>query len=326
MSAFSPRPTTKLGRTGAKHAAVIATICLVFAAITAQAAEAAAKPLSGPRALAVSVPADPVAIGAGASAHTFVRIVNPNLAPVTVTITSREISLGDNGKASVGSGPDRLWQKRARFPSRPLLIPAQGYLDIPLTVKVPRRLAPDLYFSGFLVTPIATHAGALNVINQIGSFVTIDVPGPRFRKLAGRFDLPAFVLGSHVTGTLHVANIGRAAVRFWGENDTTSAPGSTGQRQQRLDPSLLPAGRSRLVTVGGKPAWPVGIVTITTHLTYPGRTESQTKELTYRKRVLVVAPWVPAALAGIIVTLALWRARRRSARREPGGEPAALAR
>jgi hypothetical protein len=303
----------------AKLSAAAAAALLTVAGGAADAAAAGAKPLGGPRALAVSVPADPVQIGAGTRAKTLVRVVNPNHAPVVVTIASRQLSLGDNGKVSVGSGPDPVWQRRARFPSRELTIPAQGYLDIPLTIRVPRRLPPDLYFIGFLVSPVATQAGALNVINQIGSFVTIDIPGPRVRKLAGHFDLPSFVLGSHVTGTLRIGNIGRAAVRFWGENDITSSPGNTFQ-QQRLNPSLLPAGRSRLVTVSGKPAWPVGIVTITTHVTYPGRTEAQTKELNYSKRVIVVAPWVVPAVLGAIVLLvsALWWTRRRSTRRKRG--------
>jgi hypothetical protein len=295
---------------------VIAVITAAFfsvAVITAQPANAGVKPSGGPRALAVSVPPDPITIAAGASGKALVRVVNPNLAPVAVTVASRQLSLGDNGKVSVGAGVDPLWQKRAPFPRRQLTIPAQGYLDIPLAIQVPRRLAPDLYFIGFLVTPVATQAGGLRVINQIGSFVTIDVPGPRVRKLAAVFDIPSFVLGSHVSGTMRIANVGRAAVRFWGEDDTTSSPGGT-YHQLRLNPSLLPAGRSRSITVTGKPAWPIGMVTITTHLTYPGRSEAQTKELTFNKRVLVVAPWVPIALLSILLIAGtlIWRRRRRS--------------
>ena len=146
-------------------------------------------------------------------------------------VENRELIQGQDepaykvGKVSIGAGPDPLWQKRARFPKRRLTVPAQSYINIHLTIQVPRRLAPNLYFIGFLVTPVATQAGGLEVINQIGSFVTIDVPGPRVRKLAGVFEMPSFVLGSHVSGTMRITNIGHAAVRFWGEDDTTSSPG-----------------------------------------------------------------------------------------------------
>ena len=230
---------------------------------------AGSKPLGGPRALAVSVPPDPVPIDAGSASKTLIRVLNPNNTPVKVTISSRSLALGNNGKVSVGTGPDPRWDKLAQFPGGELTIPAQGYLNVPLTVQVPKALRPDLYFIGFLVSPVATSAGSLQVINQIGSFVTVDVPGPRVRKLMALFNVPSLVLGSHVTGTLRIANIGRTAVRFWGENDTTSAPGGSFE-QQRLDASLLPSHRSRFFTVNGKPAWPVGMVKMTVHVIYPG--------------------------------------------------------
>jgi hypothetical protein len=308
------RATAVAPRRGQQFVAVLVVASLVVAAGAAKAEAAGPKPVGGARALAVSVPPDPVPIKAGSSAKTLVRVVNPNNSPVSVTIAGRELSLRDNGKVSVGRGPDLRWRKLVRFPTRELTIPAQSYLDVPLTIQVPRRIPPDLYFIGFLVTPIATGSGSLQVINQIGSFVTIDVPGPRIRKIAATFDVPSFVLASHVRGTLRIANTGQAAVRFWGENDTTSSPGGSFE-QQRLDPSLLPTGTSRHVSVSGKPAWPVGIVTMTVHLTYPGRTEVTTKELIFSKRVLVVSPWVLLGLAILVVSgwVVFWRARRRRA-------------
>ncbi len=199
------------------------------------------------------------------------------------------------------------------FPRDELTIPAQSYLDVPLTIQVPARLSPDLYFVGFLVTPVATGSGSLHVINQIGSFVTIDVPGPRVRALTASFQLPSLSFGSRARGTVRIANTGRSAVRFWGEQDTRSAPGGSAVQQRRFDPSLLPAGKHRFVDVSAKPAWPIGTVTMTVHLVYPGRTEAATKELVVTKRVLVINPLVPAALALalLIGVLLVWRRRRR---------------
>jgi hypothetical protein len=306
----SPRLTRGV-RNATRCVAVLSIACLLIAAAARNANAAGSKPIGGQRALAVSVPADPVQIAAGERGKALVRIVNSSATAIGVTVQSRRLSLLDNGKVAIGARPDARWQRRARFPSRQLRIPAQGYRDIPLTMRVPRTLPPDLYFVGFLVTPVPTKSGSIQVINQIGSFVTIDVPGPRDRELAGKFDIPSLVFGSQADGALHVTNTGKAAVRFWGEDDTNSSPGGKPQ-QLRLEPSLLPVGRSRSTTVAGKPAWPIGIVTVTAHITYPGRTEAATKELTFSKRVVVISPWVPVGLGLLALAAASgWWVRRR---------------
>lgn len=248
----------------------------------------------------------------------MIRVVNPNDFAVSVLIRSRTLALGDDGKVSIGSGPDPRWGDRVRFPHAALRIPAQSYRNVALSIRVP-RLSPDLYFVGFLVTPVATTGGSVKVINQIGSFLTLDVPGPRLRLLTGHLHLPSFVLGSQASGEMRITNLGHAAVTLWGENDITSSPGGAFQ-QDRLGPSLLPVGRSRSIAVTGKPRWPVGIVTVTTRVTYPGRTASETRELVLTRRVLVISPWVPAAVGGLIALLAAvwwWRRRR------PSGNPRA---
>ena len=178
---------------------------------TTSPAAAGPKQVGGLRALAVSVPPDPVPIKAGSRARTLIRVVNPNGVLVRVTISSRALSLGDNGKVSVGVGPDPRWDSSVDFPKGEVAIAAQGYVDVPLTIQVPAHLSPDLYFVGFLVTPISTSAGSLQVINQIGSFVTVDVPGPRVRSLDGIFHLPSLALSSHAHGTVRIANTGRSA-------------------------------------------------------------------------------------------------------------------
>lgn len=297
---------------------VATTLATALAVASTAAAGGSAKPVGGARALAVSVPADPVPARAGDVARTMIRVVNPNDFAVSVLIRSRTLALGDDGKVSIGSGPDPRWGDRVRFPHAALRIPAQSYRNVALSIRVP-RLSPDLYFVGFLVTPVATTGGSVKVINQIGSFLTLDVPGPRLRLLTGHLHLPSFVLGSQASGEMRITNLGHAAVTLWGENDITSSPGGAFQ-QDRLGPSLLPVGRSRSIAVTGKPRWPVGIVTVTTRVTYPGRTASETRELVLTRRVLVISPWVPAAVGGLIALLAAvwwWRRRR------PSGNPRA---
>ena len=308
--------TTSSSLRGLRRAAVLLVAGMLSAAVVANAQDGGLKPVGASRALAVSVPPDPIPAHAGASIKTAARVINPGARAVSVTITSRALSLGNNGKVTIGLAADPRWRKLVHFPSRKLTIPARSYRDIPLRIQVPLRIAPDLYFIGFLVTPHATRSGSLRVINQIGSFITVDVPGPRLRKLRATFDVPSVVFGSEVRGSLQIENIGRAAVRFWGENDISTSPGSATQ-QQRLEPSLLPTGTSRVISVSGKPAWPVGFVTMKVHLIYPGRTEATTKELTYSKRVLVVNAIVPiVSILFLACASVLWWVRRRR-RREP---------
>jgi hypothetical protein len=300
-----------------KFALVATTLATALAVASGAAAGGSAKAVSGSRALAVSVPGDPVPARVGAVARTLIRVVNPNDFSVTVVIRSRTLALGDDGKVSIGGGPDPRWSGRVRFPANALRIPAQSYRNVPLSIHVP-QLSPDLYFVGFLVTPVSATGGSIEVVNQIGSFLTLDVPGPRLRLLTGHLHLPTFVFGSTVSGDIRVTNLGHASVTMWGENDTTSSPGGAYQ-QERLGPSLLPVGRSRSIAVTGKPRWPVGIVTLTTRVTYPGRTAAQTRQLVLTSRVIVVSPWVPAAAGGLLalIVVAWWRWRRRPSSNRP---------
>ncbi len=298
-------------RRTARRLACLSGGIAVLAALPAIAAMAA--PVAGTRSLAVSVPPDPVPIAAGKRARTAIRVVNPGRRPVTVVVRGHGAVLGDDGKIAMAAGGDPGWPGRQTFPAKPLTIPARGYRDVPVAIRVPKRAAPDLYFVGFLVTPLATGRGNVHLINQIGSFVTVDVPGPRERRLQASFHVPGVTLGGEATGSLQVANIGRAAVRFWGENDVRSSGGSA--VQQRLDPSLVPVGRSRAFAVAGSSSWPVGMVTMTVHIVYPGRTEATTREIILSKRVLVIHPWVVFAAMGTTVAvplLLIYRRRRKA--------------
>lgn len=299
-------------------------IVLVVASVSAL---AAGKTPSGSRPLAVSVPADPVPLAPGKTSTIRIRVVNPGTQPVTVRITGRHVDLGDNGAVSVGTSPDPIWNGRVGFPARTLTIPAQQYVNVDLTVHMPGKIAPDLYFVGFLVTPVVAPNGQVQVVNEIGSFFTIDVPGPRVRKLQATMDvdrsvfahisIPGIVIGSHVRGELTIRNVGTTEVRFWGEVDSSSAPGGAAG-QQRIDKSLIPRSHIRSFLVIGKPAWPIGFVTLRARVFYPGETESSTREIDMSKRVLVISPWVLLAVVILLIAgLWYWRRRRRRRRARP---------
>ena len=290
-------------------------IAAAFATVAALGfAPASAAPATS-RSLAVSVPPEPTTILPGGTAVIPLRVLNPGSSPVTVTITGRGVDLGDNGEMTLAAGLDPRWQGRVGFPTAPLTIAAQGFIDVKLPVQMPSVIAPDLYFVGFLVTPLKAVQGDVQVINQIGSFVTVDVPGPRLRALTADLNLPGFTLGNDVHGTLHVRNIGPAAARFWGENDVTSAPGGSLPSQQRIEKSTLPTGRVRSFDVSGAPRWLLGFVTMRVRIDYPDQTETATKEILITRRVFVMSPWLLVIVGSLLVAGLSWWVHHRRQRR-----------
>jgi hypothetical protein len=283
----------------------------------------AADPSSSPsveRSIAVSVPPDPVSLGPGQVGIVQLRVVNPGPTPVRVKVTGRGLTLGDEGEVTINGGPDPVWGDEVHFPSGPFTIPAQGFKNLAVKVHTPSSLQPDLYLIGFVVTPIPNQTTGVTVINQIGGFFTIDIPGPRDRRLAADLELPGWsILGLHVfvgsdlNGTLHVHNIGQAAVRLWGETDTTTTGGSPGQ--MRIPMSLVPSLRERTFVVVAKPAWPIGFIHIQARIVYPTTTETTTTEIVFTRSVLVIDPLVLVILAILLVAVIWWRVRAGRRRR-----------
>jgi hypothetical protein len=281
--------------------------------------------LAGPRSIAVSVPPDPVTLTPGETAAIPIRVLNPGESPVTVTVKSEGINLGDNGTTAFTGKSDPLWAGRAAFPPGDISIPAQHFVDLTVIVHMPTQIGPDLYYIGFLVSPVPTVSGEVVVINQIGAFLTIDVPGPRVRALSadlttigfnwGPIHINTLVVGDHVDGRLTVRNIGSSSVLFFGENDVTSAPISGSASQQRVRRSLLPIGRSRWFAVTAQPAFPIDLVTMTDIVAYPDRTGTGTLQIVRTKTVLVISPWVIAVVCALLVLLSGWRLRARHRRR-----------
>ncbi len=312
--------------TGARHPTAARSVALAiatlvgFTGVGVAGAAPAPAPQSTPRTLAVSVPPDVTPITPGHTATIPVRIVNAGSAAIVVKMSQRAIVLSDDGRARIASAPDPRWRGRVTFPTRPFPIPARSYVGVPVTVRLPARISPDLYFIGFVVTPQASGVRGVTVINQIGSFLTIDVPGPRSRELSAVLVARNFVFGSRTQGTVRIRNIGHASAQFWGENDTTSSPGSGIPTQQRIDKSLLPVGTARSYTVSAGPSWPIGFVTMKVHIVYPYRDGSSTKELVATQRVLVANP---VACAVMLVALTggglAWQWRRRRRRRRGRG-------
>ena len=277
-------------------------------------AVAAPGPIGNRRPLAVSVPSDAAPLAPGATGTIPIRIVNPGSTPAIVRVTGQGVEFGDDGRVTI-AGRDPIWDGRVDFPTNPITTSAQSYRNVGLTVHMPARISPDLYFIGFLVTPLPSAAGNLTYINQIGSYITIDVPGPRTRTLTADLHLPSFAITSRVHAKLNVHNVRKAAVIYWGENDTTATPGASTPRQARLDRSLLPIGRTRTIVVDAKPSFLIAWVTMHVHIFYTGRTDAATTEIVLTKHVLVVQPAALVILAGVLIAASVWYTHRRRKRR-----------
>ncbi len=304
-------------RCAQRRLTVVAAVGLAMVVAGPTAALAATGP--APRGLAVSVPPEPAPAPKGATQRIPIRVVNPGSQPVSATISQRQVHLGDNGQVTIGTGADPVWGSRVTFTPSTVTLPARAYADVVISVRVPTDIGSDLHFVGFLVSPVASAPGQVAVINQIGSFVTLDVPGPRQALLRVALQLPSFHLGRQAQGNVRVANAGHSSVRFWGENNTTSWPGGSVPDQQRIDSSLAPVGTTRSLGVTARPAWPIGIVQVHGQIVYPSANRSSTKQVAYDARVLVIAPWVIVAaaallLAGILVVADRFRRRRRARR------------
>jgi hypothetical protein len=288
-----------------------------------------AAPSPSAQELAVSVPSEPTPAPKGATIRIPIRVVNPGSQPVTVTITQGRVLLGDNGHASVDTGADPQWPDQVTFEPPTATLGAQQYADVVIVVQVPATIGSDLHFIGFLVSPVATTQGQVSVINQIGSFVTLDVPGPREARLQATLQIPGFTLAREAHGSLKVTNVGHSAVRFWGEDDTTSWPAGATPDQQRFDTSLAPVATTQSLAVTARPAWPVGFVELRGQIIYPSAAGSATAEVAFSKRVLVVDPWVIIVAAGLLLlgVFRVWvrHRRRRALRRSPASRRHATA-
>jgi hypothetical protein len=309
---------------GMPHTRAARSVALLVMTIAAGAGMAPARadtgPVAGARPLAVSVPADAATLEPGATGSIPIRIVNPGSKPVRVRVSAHGVQFGDNGRVTV-AGTDPQWRDRVTVPTGPLTVAGDSYRTVLITARLPEHIRPDLYFVGFLVTPLPDRARSLTYINQIGSYVTIAVPGPRVRALAADLALPGFVFGNDVRGKLEVHNVGKAAAEYWGEVDASATLGSSAPGQDRIDRSLLPAARSRAITVTAKPSFLFTIVTMHARIVYPGTTEATTKEIDLTKRVVVIRPAALAVFGGLVLAAGILFVRRRRKRRQPKRPP-----
>lgn len=306
-------------------AAVIGSALLIPSTMASAAATAPADATAGNSGLTVSVPPSATPIHPGQDSTVSIRVINPGSDPVRVTLSDRGAELGDNGSVHLQGAPDPKWAGRVTLPAGELTIPAQGYQTVNVQIHAPEVIDPDLYFVGLMVTPEATKAGSVQVVNQIGTLISLDVPGPRQQDLSASMDASPVQFADKAAATLQVRNPGHSVLRFFGETGTSDAS----HQPDRIDSSILPVDRQRSLPVTAKAAWPIQMVTMDARLSYSDQTAAATTQKTATVDVLLVQPWVSiAAISALLLGIAVpvfRRIRAKIARKRaaaPAGEPA----
>ena len=215
----------------------------------ATAAPGAGSGSSGGAAFAVSTPAEPVRAGTDGVVHTVLTLSNNGQRPLTVSLRSARVRALDDGKTQFVDEPDPRWSALADFPPT-VHLDAAEYKSVPLTIRIPNGLLPDLYMLGFIAEAVPSNptGDAVVVYNQIASLVTIEVPGPRNRQVQVQLDhIPFLHFGSTLTGAFRVRNLGEAAAMTRGQVrlDDRIRNQNVGMVQVSNSRELLPAGTSR---------------------------------------------------------------------------------
>ena len=155
----------------------------------------------------------------------------------------------------------------------------------------------------------------MKVINEIGSFVTLDVPGPRTTRLQASSNYPASRWAGRLRAGSRCTTSGGRPCAFGARTTPPSGPeaalpassASPSPWCRRDTPG--PCASSRRPTGG----WV--FVTSQVRIVYPATTEASTREIVIRKRVLVVDPRALVAGGVLATAVVAWVSRRRRRRR-----------
>lgn len=261
----------------------------------------------------VSAPADPIATAAGAVVDTSIAISNNAREAATFAIEQVTLEPGDDGRLRTVDDPDDIWAGNVNFPPNVEVGPGERK-QIPVRIRVPASLQPDLYFVGFAVGPAAAAVpGRVIVRNRVSTFVVVEIPGKRDARVrVTRHQAPGFLVGREIRGHYRVENAGRNNLRFRSQVRIDSRDGENLAVINATDEGmlLLPAGTHRRLTYEWAMSGLIRLVQPNIEVTYPDG--PKLAAVTQRgPTVVVVAPEVLAAAAGLLLLLAGLLVRRR---------------
>ncbi|MEU4236936.1 hypothetical protein [Actinoplanes sp. NPDC026619] len=300
-----------------KRAVALAAAVAVAAGPTAPAGAAPVPhpTTTGSADFSVSTSAEPVSPGTDGIVHTQLTVANNGTHPLTVKLRSVKVEPQDNGQSVLTDDADPTWTPGVTVnPS--LQLAAHTYRSVPVTIKVPPSLLPDVYLLGFVAEaqPVDPD-GAVRIYHRIGALVTLQLAGARQRQLKIIFTPNRFLtIASTFDGGFTVANVGDASA-------LARSQVRLGDRLIRTSDSmaLIPTGTSRYAEfhyrVHGFFLW----ARPQAQVNYGNGTATLQTITGHGDRLLVI-PWYTLVLLGLIAaTLTaywIWLRRRRAARRE----------
>jgi hypothetical protein len=273
-------------------------------------------------AFSVSTSAEPARAGADGVVHTQVTVANNGAQDLSVALRSVGVRPHDDGKADLTDESDPVWGKAITMPSS-VRLAARTYRSIPITIRVPAGLLPDLYLLGFIAEaqPTDPHA-PVRIYDRIGALVTVEIPGARERKLRIDVTQTGFIqIGSSFDSGFDVRNIGEAGALARNQVLVSSSLTHDALGMVRTSDALelIPSGTGRHVSF----SYPVhGLFLYArpqVQVIYGNGTPAM-QEITVQGRAILVIPWLTLVLLGFLATLLtaylVWLRRRRAARRE----------
>jgi hypothetical protein len=296
-------------------AVLVASALLAWPAAPASAAPGAAD-------FSVSTAAEPIAPGRDGVVHTQLTVANNGDEELTVALRSVGVRPLDDGRTEFAESGDPAWSKAVTMASS-VRLAAKTYRSVPVTIRVPPGLLPDLYLLGFVAEAQPTDPRApVRIYHRIGALVTVELPGARERELAVLVASTGFIqLGSTFDGAFDVRNVGEAAALARSQVVIDSAFTREGVGMVRTSDALelIPAGTKRYVpfhyTVRGFFLYARPQVQVI----YGNGTPAM-QTITVEGRAMLVIPWLTLILLGCVAAVLtgylVWLRRRRAARRE----------
>jgi hypothetical protein len=304
----------------------VAVFAAVFAAVAAVPAGAHAAPsprpaTAGSADFSVSTASAPVSPGADGVVRTQLTVANNGAHDLTVTLRSVGVRAKDGGRVELDEQSDPVWSPGITVaPS--LRLAAATYRSVPVEIRVPSGMLPDIYLLGFVAeAQPADPKATVRIYHRIGAIISVQVSGARERRLEVHALPGGFIrIGSTFEGQFEVRNVGDAGALarsqvMIGSGLTHEAVGMVRSSDEM---QLFPAGTKRNVSFS---------------YTVPGfflyaRPQAQVlygdgspalQTITSNGRPLLVIPWMTLILLGVLATLLtaylIWSRRRRKARR-----------
>jgi len=310
--------------------AAAATALTVALTAPAGALAAPVSPASDKADFSVSTPAEPLEPTANGTVATELTVANNGTRQLDVKLRAVGVLPLDDGKVSLDEQSDPAWAKEAAYPGSLSLAP-HSLRRVPVSLRMPAGLLPDVYLLGFVVEAQPHDGGAdIRVYHRVGALITVQVPGPRERRLDLELEPTGFLhIGSTLDGSFKVRNVGSAAALGRGQVQVNEARSRENvavvQATDKME--LFPAGTSRQVAFEYVTHGWFLYARPQAQLLYGNGTSAMQSVIREGEPVLII-PWRTIIVACLILlaltAYLIWRRRQRAAQRRAVREAGAV--